>query len=234
MNYKNPTLNEILSKIYLEKNNLTTDKFFELVPNIKKSGLTRIEFLPSMEPLEQVILPQIRCWNDDKTLLVQLLPDTLIVNQIGGYLGWDKFKEFFNKYHNLLKEVLSGQVRYRSLSLTTIDKFAAPKQNFYLGKYLNCGGNKIPEWYRDAKEALDITLGRGFLEEDNVNRQIEVKVRKQQDSFLINISSVFHNKIIGNDKQIDQILDKLHVESNESFESIVTDITRNEIMGGLK
>jgi hypothetical protein len=37
-----------------------------------------------------------------------------------------------------------------------------------------------------------------------------------------------------NGSNVKTLLDKLHEESNESFEAMITDYTRNEIMGGEK
>lgn len=243
MNYKKPILTEILATIYLVKGTLTQTKFFDIIPKIKESGLTEIEMgqikqvsfskaRDNVEELLHISIPRIRCWNDSKTQLVQLSPDMLIVNQVGEYLGWDKFESFFNKNLTLVKESLES-ISYKSLLLNTIDNLTIPKKEYSLGKYLNCGGNKIPEWYRDSKEAIDISLGRGLLEIDHQNRQIQVKVRIRDESVNLNIVSIFHDEILSGISITDS-LNKLHLESNESFESIITNFTRNKIMEGIK
>lgn len=243
MSYKKPILTEIYATIFLVKGTLTQTKFFDIIPKIKESGLTEIEVgqikqislskaQDNLEELLHTSIPRIRCWNDNKTQLVQLSPDRLIINQVGEYLGWDKFESFFNKNLTLVKESL-GSISYKSLLLNTIDNLTIPKKEYSLGKYLNCGGNKIPEWYRGSKEAIDISLGRGLLEVDHQNRQIQVKVRIQNENVHINIVSIFHDEIVDN-MSITDSLNKLHLESSESFESIITDFTRNKIMEGIK
>ena len=116
--------------------------------------------------------------------------------------------------------------------LQTIDNFSVNREGFSLGQYLNCGGDKVPAWYQNSNESADITLGKGFLEEDMKNRQIKIGIRKQKDSFSVRIDSIFHNKLNTN-RDLNEVLEELHAESNESFESMITDKVRNEIMKGI-
>lgn len=242
MSYKKPTLTEIYTKLFLEKNKMRAEKLFDIVPKLKENGLDKIEILSVPEEFRGekkeemlvnvtgIFVPRVRCWNEDKSYLIQLTPDIIIANQVGEYLGWDEYKQFLLRYIKLIEDALEEK-RYRSILLETIDNVGAPKKDFALGKYIHCGGNKIPAWFNDVKESADMTLGWGLIEQDNFNRQIHMKVRPKQNSVSISIRSLFHNAF-EESKSFDQVLEELHEESNESFESIITDVTRNEIMEG--
>ena len=152
-------------------------------------------------------------------------------NQVGEYIGWSEFEKFFFVNLDIVNQTIKN-TKYKSVLLHTVDSFSVEKEGFFLGQYLNCGGNKVPEWYKSSNEAADITLGRGFFEEDSRNRQIKIVIRRQKDSFSIKIDSIFHDKLTMT-SELNEVIDKLHLESSESFESMITDKTRNEVMGGI-
>jgi hypothetical protein len=97
--------------------------------------------------------------------------------------------------------------------------------------YVNCGGKIVPEWYKGSRETLDITLGRALVKEDTWNRQIIVRVRRREP-VSIEFRVGLHN-VVGSSERWKDVLETLHDESNQVFESLITDTTRNEIMGGL-
>lgn len=246
MIYKNPILKEILIKVFFEKGCLSEADIFDIVPKAKENGLSLVEIGQGVEiglsgekvdnkegilmPRERILIPRIKCWNPEKTLLLQLSSDIIITNQVGEYIGWSEFEKFFFVNLDIVNQIIEN-AKYKSVLLQTNDSFSVEKEGFFLGQYLNCGGNKVPEWYKNSNEAADITLGRGFLEEDSRNRQINIVIRKQKDSFSIKIDSKFHDKLTMASK-LNEVVETLHLESSASFESMITDKTRNEVMGG--
>jgi len=58
-----------------------------------------------------------------------------------------------------------------------------------------------------------------------------VKVRRREP-IVIEFRVGLHN-VVGSGKSWKNVLETLHDESNQLFESLITDTTRNEIMGGL-
>lgn len=242
MNYKTPILTEVLIKVLFEKGCLSVADIFDIVPKAKENGLSLIEIGQAVEiglggkrveeeiPTPSPLISRIKCWNPEKTLLLQLSPDIIITNQVGEYIGWSEFKKFFFLNLDIVNKIIEN-AKYKSVLLQTNDSFSVEKEGFFLGQYLDCGGNKVPEWYKNSNEAADITLGRGFLEEDSRNRQIKIVIRKQKDSFSIKIDSKFHDKLTMASK-LNEVVEKLHLESSASFESLITDKTRNEVMGG--
>ena len=246
MSYKKPILNEIYIELHLEKNNFRQNDFFTIVPMLNDLGFIDIEMksvstfsvpqkkqsinIDPAQELDHLLIPRVMCFNEKKTQLVQLSPDLIIVNNLTEYLGWKNFKSLFQDINKLFSKTLES-FKTKEISLVTTDSFTVDKNEYKLNKYLVCGGDKIPSWYKDSQEAIDIILGRYFLPTDNKNRQIKLSIRPQIDNVLINFKSVFHN-VINENTNIIKILEKLHEESTNSFESIITDYTRENIMGG--
>jgi uncharacterized protein (TIGR04255 family) len=236
MSYNKPILTEIFSELYLEQSTLSPSLFFELVPALKKCGFTQIEFaeaanLQSTQFGRQLTrVPRVRCWSDDRRRLVQLSPDLVVANQVGEYLGWQAFRELFSS----VKSVLQSQslLRVRSLSLNTTDQLKVPATGFVLGAYLECGGTMIPSWFKQASGPADIIYGKGDVATDGFNRQLQLSVQRNSSEMLLRAQLIFHDRVSAPD-DLESKLEGLHQESNQSFESLITDRVRH-LMGGTK
>lgn len=239
MAYRKPTLTETYSELRLTQGSLTEARFFELVPKVKEKGFTEIEFAAvglSLEIKEGRPFPReqqrVRCWKPGRTQLVQVGEDLLVINLTGQYPGWDAFLSLFHQGREALSEGLPD-VEVDSLSLVTIDKFLVEKDAFSASSHLNVGGPIIPGWYSNTPESLDINLGKGLLAVDGRNRQVNINVKAGSDPVSVTIRSQFVDKLPpGSD--LNEVLERLHKESNATFESLITDRLRSEIMGGAK
>lgn len=234
--YKKPVLAEIFSEITLEQGSLDDSQYFDLVPIFKEKGFTNVEMGKSFSTptdanqAEIALVPRVRCWDSTKTRLVQVARDLLVVNLVGNYSGWPGFQNLFEIGFNALTSVISKE-KIRSISLHTIDKWKVPASDFTFSKYLNAGGKRIPAWYSDVKDPCDINLGRGFLNRDGYNKKLNIALRRSEEGYEFRITSEFH-QAVKKGQVINELLGRLHDESNESFESIITDITREQVMGG--
>jgi uncharacterized protein (TIGR04255 family) len=240
MSYKNPALIEQFAELFFEHNSLPQDILFEIVPNIKKKGYPTIEIgqagslsvdASNHNIIRPVQIPRIRCYNENKSNLIQLSPNFIAVNKIGKYYGWKDYNELFDVAFNAITDS-APKAKVDSAKFNTIDVIKVPIKNFTVGKYLFCGGKIIPSWYNETDTSFDMSLGKGLLQKDRFNRQVQISGRSGGDQFIISIHSVYHEMINGSN--VKTLLDKLHEESNESFEAMITDYTRNEIMGGEK
>jgi uncharacterized protein (TIGR04255 family) len=101
MDYRNPTLTEIIAELRLEAGTLPEKGFLTLARELAAHGFDDQEFGhmvvienqdQEQEP-EPKIVPRIRCWDHERIKLVQFSPDAVYVNLIGEYPGWDKFSE---------------------------------------------------------------------------------------------------------------------------------------------
>jgi uncharacterized protein (TIGR04255 family) len=231
MGYKKPTIIEIYIECFLAPSTLTVSRLFEIVPVLKEKGFTDIELQPSFQVAtgEPNLQPRIRCWSGDRKKLIQLSQDNLVVNLVGDYPGWRAFTELLESAVSAVCNSI-GEFAIVSMNLNTIDRFSVPVKSYVFDHYVNCGGKMVPEWYKGSREALDITLGRGLVKEDTWNRRINVKVRRR-DPVVIEFRVGLHN-VVTSGKSWKAVLETLHDESNEIFESLITDSTRSEIMGG--
>ncbi len=236
MSFRNPALVEIFAEAHFEPGSFPSSRFFDVVPKLKSIGFTDVgidsaigpEVIESPELLLQPP-PRIRCWSPKRNRLVQLWPDTLAVNLVGPYPGWDDYFRLFRTVHEAVRSII-GAVQLDTLALHTIDKFVVPIAMFTAGKYLQCGGVRIPAWYSDTRQAFDITLGKGLLKTDGFNRVLRIAGRPAEETFTIQITSLFHDAAHG--KSAEELLSTLHEESNVSFYSLVTQTTVDEVMGG--
>lgn len=236
MSYNSPTLTEIYLKLTFDEGTLSEENFFEIVPIIKRAGLEKVEMGQVLEQAAGTTarpLTRIRCWDREQYRLVQLSPDTVVINQTKEYLGWSKFRELISMTLKALNE--SGvQSSFKSIELNTIDQFDIPSNDFRFGKWLNCESRFIPSWYEDATEPCDIDLGKGIININGRNRQFHVRVEMHQKTQMMHVrmQGVFHELV--NAETFDEKLDALHNEANEQFESVITDNLRNEVMQGRK
>jgi uncharacterized protein (TIGR04255 family) len=240
LGYNNPTLIEIYSEIFLEPGSLAEGRFFDVVPKLKEVGFSEIEmttagFSLELEPgqgLKPKEKPRIRCWKPGKREMAQVGEDLVVVNLMGKYPGWDSFLQLFEQACGAVQAGL-GAIPARSLSLRTIDRFSVAQRGFLIEEYLQVGGPLIPSWYADCQESMDVNIGRGYLQHDGRNRVIVVSVRTFTDPVTIEMQGGFHYAV-KEGADVKGILKSLHAESNATFESIVTDRTRIEVMGGRK
>jgi uncharacterized protein (TIGR04255 family) len=237
LGYKKPTLVEIFAEIHLQPGVLTEAQFFDVVPKLREAGFSEVEFATGGISLEfQAGGPRtkekqrIRCWKPGKRELAQVGEDLLVVNLTGLYPGWKHFVRLFAEAFNAVRGGL-GSVPARSLNLRTIDRFSVLKNGFHLSDYLQVGGRLIPGWYKDWQESMDISAGKGFLQYDGKNRVIAVAVRTFTEPVTLEFQGTFHDAV-ADDADLKEVLEALHNESNETFESLITDRTRQDVMGG--
>lgn len=237
--YRKPTLIETYAELYLSRGTLTEARFFDVVPQLKKAGFTEIELTTvglSLDIKQGRPSPRenqrVRCWKPGRTELVQVGEDLLVVNLTGEYPGWDSFVRLFAEARNALGSGI-GELQITSLNLGALDQFDVPGNGFLVSEYLNVGGPIIPSWYSGCRESLDLDMGYGILDQDGHNRQIHVNVRAAGDPVRIGFRCQFHDRV-DHDTELISLLSRLHDESNRTFEALITDEVRNNIMGGRK
>lgn len=238
--YERPLITEIYSEVHFEPTAFAPPLFFDLVPHLKQIGFEDVQFGAidviqidgEQRSVEKSSAPRVRCWSADKQRLIQLAEDMIAVNLVAPYPGWATYRDLFAGVRSAVVTAL-GLLPVESLSLNTIDRLVAPRPNFRLGMYLNCGGPKIPESCSDVAHAFDLTMGVGLLHEDGFNRQVRISGRPSESTFVVFINAVFHDRFQRGSDLV-AVLDNLHEESVQTFEAMITDLTRNEVMGGSK
>jgi hypothetical protein len=241
--YKNPILIEVYAELSLEHGQLNPQHFFSIGPRLASLGLTQVDFqtvtqsvsvrAPASGPPEMKLdeVPRVRCWHPDRTKLVQFSPDLIVVNLLRPYTGWQTFEGLFRATMLQFEQVLGGALRGQTLSFLTTDQMRVAREGFSIGRYLNTGGLIVPAWYRDVAVAADLSLGYGQVEVDGHNRSLSIHVRPSPADVAIEIKAAFRQHLRGR-SGIANELNELHEQSNETFEALVTDTTRNVVMGG--
>jgi uncharacterized protein (TIGR04255 family) len=238
MDYKNPTLTEIVAEIHLEASALPEKSFMTVARELAAQGLDDQEFTQSIivesqdQDLKPKIVPRIRCWDSERIRLVQFSPDIVYVNLIGEYPGWEKFREHIQTSLASIKSALKRDLQIIRVELQTIDKWKVDPAGFTIGQYLNCGGSFIPRWYSGVNVSSDINLGQGFHHQDGFNKKVTVQVRTSEANVQFYIQIVLG--VSDRQKDFDKLMERLHSESLQCFEEIITDRVRDEIMGGQK
>lgn len=228
MAYRKPALIELFAELHLDGS--FPGGVFSVVHGLMSAGLPNLENIVSANQIPGVpsakIEPRLRLWSDDRTKLVQLQENLIVVNHVGPYLGWDNYRSFIGQ----VLTVASG-LHVSSISLNALDRFEFPAEGFTIGKYLNGKGRLVPEWFAESGEAADLIMGRGSVPVDGRNRQIQITVMPEQPGQPreVRIHTIFHQRMHAT--SVAATLNELHVEMNATFEGLITDATRAH-MGG--
>jgi len=229
----------MLAEIYLEEGTLPQAAFMSLGHALTQAGFPDVEFgqvesiklTPLPQLSEHQAVPRVRMWNTDRNKLIQYSPDEFYINLIGPYLGWTAFSDLRATAEKAVRDAVGKALQFRQVALIALDAITVSTDGFQLGRYLNCGGQFIPKWYQSTTEAADISLGHGMIDANRFNQAFQISVRPQATEVTIEMQSSFRTAI-SMDRSLTEILESLHEESIKTFEEMITDTTRNEVMGG--
>jgi len=233
-----------LEEVYLQlgypPGQLDALKIIDLLGYVKEMGFQNIELSTALGHIalatvqgspQTEVVSRFRCWNTDRTKLIQLSPDLIVVNQLGKYLGWDQFVQLINLPMKFVDQKFKN-LRPHVLNFTARDKLKVQKEGFKFSKYFNCDGSIIPRSFEDLKESADLTLGRGFIEQQGHNKVVKISVRELEKSFEVTITTVCGLKIT-EENGFEGSLNIMYNEFNRAFEQVITDFTRKVVMEGL-
>lgn len=240
MAYKRPILQEIFAEILIGDGVLVESKFLDLANSLREVGFSTPEFqqadsikIIQGQPAQAVTMTRLRMWNPERTKLIQFSIEGFYFNQLGPYLGWDVFDRLRQTVEDTIGSIMEVPLNIREVALICIDKLVVPSDGFRFGKYLDCSGKYIPIWYSEASQDLDISLGLGLVDSDGRNTSLNVAVRRQAAEVSIQLVTTFRAAYNSrSNSSLKSLLDILHVQSLELFESIITDETRTSVMGG--
>jgi uncharacterized protein (TIGR04255 family) len=166
---------------------------------------------------------------------VQLALDRVTMNLVspdGTYPGWRSFHDEVVAPTIASLAVAVPSWKPASVALNALDRTEVkPLASFRLGDYLNCGGPRLPSILADTKVAFDYEIGRGILQLEGRNRQLHISGRVVAESYVIDMHAVLHDGVARRE-DLTATLDRLHDESVEWFESLITDRLRNDVMKG--
>jgi len=176
------------------------------------------------------IFPPIYFFNEDKSVLLQINPYSIIIHQIKNYSNWENFKKIVIENFNKFKEIIIPKGLKR-ITLRYVNVIEFDKNDFKFDEYFKyypflskdleqniksffC---RIEFPYEDNKEVLRLTIA-------DVANQNPSKISILLDlDYLMNVpeSVSFEN--------ISDWLDNSHSKIKDIFEKSITDNTRNLI-----
>jgi len=237
--YKQPILIEILAEFHVGQDALDTRKFLDLVSKVSKKAGGDVEFetrfgteSAAVSPAELSARPWVKIWWPNRDRLAQLTPGIVIANLVGTYPGSAAFKEHASDLLAMSAEVLEP-VRCRSVRFQTVDQFDVPALGFRLGSYLAAKDGRLPTVFLDTTSTAHLSVGDGLLALEGWNRSLTVRVRRLPDSktMRVLVESIFHEQRAETESPY-QLMERLRRKSVLSFESLITDLLRVDVMGG--
>lgn len=237
--YKQPILIEILAEFHVGLDSLDTRKFLDLVSKVSKKAGGDLEFetrfgteSAAVSPAELSARPWAKIWWPNRDRRAQLTQGIVIANLVGTYPGSAAFQEHASDLLAMSAEVL-GPVRCRSVRFQTVDQFDVPARESRLGSYLTAEDGRLPTAFLDTSSTADISVGDGLLAWEGWNRSLTVRVRRLPDSKTMRVllESIFHEQRAESEPPY-ELMERLRRKSVLSFESLITDLLRVDVMGG--
>jgi len=237
--YKNPPIVEALCEFQFIPSQLWDITIPGLIyKKIKKSFPKKqqqigigVQFNPTEKGIEhkvEPVPPLIQFYKNDKTALIQIAPDLLVVNQLEPYPVWEKFKltilENFQVYKQVANPKGFKRIDLRYINVFEFDKLRVELTDYFryypsipkeLPQIHNSFLTKVEFPFEDSNEMLILTLGSKIPSKPNI-----VSLVLDIDYVMIKPEYIFLDAI-------DSWLDKAHERVENAFESSITDKTRN-------
>lgn len=233
MNYNKPIISEVYSEFSFSKI-ISSQQQFDIVQKFKIDS-DILELIPIQEP-EIGVSQRYRLWGDNKRTLIQVLRSRVLFNYIPfadepkKYEGWDSFLKKCIKIQEDI-QVIVKENSWKHVGICYVNKIDdIPLKDFTLGKYINCSGEIVPVNFSELNSATDLIVGIGNINIEE-NNQLKIKLElTPPDTCSIRLESLYNCFV--NDDNVEKQLNYLHNKCSEVFNSLITEYTKNKIMGG--
>lgn len=197
-------------------------------PQKKQDAGFEIKARPTEKGIEQLIetIPsRIRFISEDGLKMVQLIPNTLVINHLRPYPVWDKFKEIIIKNFKLYNKIAKPSEIVR-IGLRYINKIYLPL-GAEIEDYFNFYPT-IPKELPQRIEKLNLRLEMPFGGKERLIlwlREIpSEKDRPEEIPFILDLDYISIQKRDPNDiTDIENYLDKANHNIYSAFENCLTD-----------
>jgi uncharacterized protein (TIGR04255 family) len=233
--YKNPPVVEALCEINFCNSNWDSTipgLFFEKIknkyPKRKEINRTEINFKLSKDLASSEFKntnPRIKFINNDNSGLVQIEKDLIVINQLKPYSSFENLKPIIIDVAGLYKS-LTKPAGIKGINLRYINKITVPVDNFKMDDYFNLYPHYPQEWNIPAKFVTRLELipkNREHLEIitfGDVPREGDITY-----SFMLDIYDILNKNDLSY-KNISKYIDQAHENIIQTFETIITDKTR--------
>lgn len=233
MSYNNPIVTEMYSEFFFTQQ-INAQQQYDIVEAIK-SNYESVEVTPDIVASPNPIGTRYRLWKNNRRELFQVFANRIAFNYIPKeetvYAGWSYY---FSKCIESIGfvDIKNKDISFNKISLCYIDKIENINDNdFILGKYINCDGKIIPQYFELTKIATDVILGSGNInKEDNTQIKLNV-ITPTPNNYTISLNTLI-TSFIKEDESIDSKLDILHDNMIKIFELVITNYVRKVIMKG--
>ncbi len=235
--YKNPPVVEALCEFQfisdkewdLTLPGLIYEKVKGNFPEKKQQIGIGVQFRPTEKGFEHKVgpaPPRIQFHKEDKTALIQVAPDLLVVNQLKPYPTWDKFKAMILKNFKTYKEItqLRGlkKIELKYINILEFDKKIELKDYFQFYPF-------VP---RNLPQLQDSFLDRVEFPDENGKERLILTlasvVPKKPDilSILLDLDYVMATPEYVSLDNVSEWLEKAHEKIEVAFEASITNRTR--------
>lgn len=237
--YKNPPVLEALCEFqFIPKQpwdltvpGLIYERVKENFPDKQQQIGIGLQLRPTEKGIEHKVEPappRIQFFKSDKTALIQVAPDLLVVNQLKPYPTWSKFKPMIIDSFNVYKDVANPK-GFRRIGLRYINNLNFSTEEIELKdyfKYYPFVPDNIPKPlgsfltrvefpYENGKENLILSLGSILSQKQN------------NTSLVLDIDYAMISPEYISFDNIPEWLEKAHERIENIFESCITDKLRN-------
>ena len=190
-----------------------------------------VGFQPKEKSVEQKIEmnQRIQFLRTDKTALVQVAADLLVINHLKPYPTWDIFKPILFKNLDLYKEIANPK-GFKRIGLRYINKIDIPSESIEMSEYFNF----YPPIPKDLPQI-----------HSDFNMQVEIPYENERDRLLLTLTKgkaipeksdiisiilgLYHVMVIPEKVSFDEVeewTEKAHTIIEKAFESCITDKCR--------
>ncbi|MCR4433926.1 MAG: TIGR04255 family protein [Caldiserica bacterium] len=203
-------------------------------PNKQQQIGVSVQFKPTEKGLEHTVEsapPRIQFFRKDKTALIQVAQDLLVVNQLKPYPTWNAFKPVILKCFNIYKEIANPKafkrIGLRYINIIEFDNKRIKLEDYF--RYYPYVPNDLPPVqdsfivrtefpYEEGKERVILSLATVIPSKPNVL------------SILLDIDYVMATPELVPLDKVSEWLEKAHERVENVFEACITDKAR-EIFG---
>ncbi len=237
--YNNPPVVEALCEFQFIPNQpwditipgLIYEKIENKFPEKKQQNVLGFQFQHTKKGFESKIEPappRIEFFKKDKTGLLQVGPDLLIINQLKPYIAWENFKSMIMNNFNIYKKIANPK-SFKRIDLRYINIFEFDTQEVKLDDYF---------------------MYYPFIPKDlshmhfHFSTNVELPFKEKKEVLILKLQSIIPNKpnlvslVLDIDyamitpeyislDAINEWLEKAHNKVENAFESIIKDKTRN-------
>lgn len=172
--------------------------------------------------------PRIQFYKKDKTALLQVAPNMLIINQLKPYPTWKKLKPMIDKIFKIYKKVVSPK-GLEKVRLRYINKISTHKKEIKIEEYFNLYP-KMPENFASNRSGFITRIERPYKDSRDhllITMGLSPPEKPSEISIILDLDYIMDQPDVISINDYKKWLEEAHSTIEETFESCITKKTRN-------